>query len=138
MDRLDRRPIIPAPMRAIPETRGYLPGLAAGGFLFVAGQVGRTADLRIIEDPERQFAASFENLRLVLAEAGCGFDDIVDLTTFHVDFERHWALFRAVKDRYLPAARFPVTCVGVTALAAPGLLLEVKAIARLPADGGRA
>ena len=130
---MDRRPIVPESMLAIPRTRGYLPGLVAGGFLFAAGQVGRTRDLVVISDPEAQFVACFDNLRLVLAEAGCGFEDIVDLTTYHVAFAKHWPLFRAVRERFLPGASFPLTCVGVTALAAPGLLLEVKAIARVPA-----
>ncbi len=130
---MDRRPIVPESMRAIPRTRGYLPGLVAGGFLFAAGQVGRTPDLEVIADPEAQFVACFENLRLVLAEAGCGFGDIVDLTTYHVDLASHWPLFRAVKDRFVADARFPLTCVGVAALAVPGLLLEVKAIARVSA-----
>lgn len=133
---MNRLPIVPDAMRAVPETRGYLPGLLAGGFVFVAGQVGRTPDFRVIEDPAAQFAACFENLRLVLAAAGCGFDDIVELTTFHVDMALHWPVFREVKNRYVPHARFPITAVGVTELAVPGLLLEVKAIALAPAGEG--
>ena len=127
---MDRLAIVPDSMRASPETRGYLPALVAGGFVFVAGQVGRTRDFAVIDDPAAQFAAAFENLRLVLAQAGCGFDDIVDLTTYHVDLAKHWPVFREVKDRVLPRSRFPVTAIGVTELAVPGLLLEVKAIAR--------
>ncbi len=68
-----------AGMRRIAQEKGYAPAVRAGGLLFVAGQAGRTADLQVIDDPESQFAACFENLPLVLDAAGCGFDDIVDL-----------------------------------------------------------
>ena len=77
-----------------------------------------------------QFAACFENLRMVLAEAGCTFDDIVDITTYHVDMDGalgpHSARSRTAM---LPRGKFPWTAVGVTALAEPALLLEVKATA---------
>ena len=100
--------------------------------MFVAGQVGRTPDMRIVTEPEAQFAACFENLRTVLAEAGCTFDDIVDLTTYHVDIATHWAAFREVKSRMLPHGAFPWTAIGVSALADPAFLLEVKATACVP------
>jgi enamine deaminase RidA (YjgF/YER057c/UK114 family) len=129
---MERIHIIPAPMQAIVADKGYLPGLQVGSFLFVAGQVGRTPDLRAIVEPEAQFAACFENLRTVLAEAGCTFDDIVDLTTFHVDMATHWPAFREVKNRLMPRGKFPWTAIGVAALADPALLLEVKAIACVP------
>ena len=46
--------------------RATCPAVRVGDFVFVAGQVGRTADMQIIVDPEAQFDACFENLRLVL------------------------------------------------------------------------
>jgi enamine deaminase RidA (YjgF/YER057c/UK114 family) len=129
---MDREVIVPASMRNILVEKGYAPGLRAGGFLFVAGQVGRTADLQLIRDPEAQFIACFESLRAVLTTAGCDFADIVDLTSFHVDMDAHWQVFREVKNRVLPRGLFPWTAIGVSALAAPGLLLEVKATALVP------
>jgi enamine deaminase RidA (YjgF/YER057c/UK114 family) len=122
-------PIIPPSMQAVVETRGYLPGLRVGDIIFLAGQVGRTADMQIVTDPRAQFEAAFENLRVVLAEAGCTFDDLVDMTTYHVDMDRHWPVFREVKNRVLPRGKFPWTAIGVSALADPAFLLEVKATA---------
>ncbi|MEP7330288.1 MAG: RidA family protein [Betaproteobacteria bacterium] len=119
-------------MQNILDEKGYTPGLQVGQLLFVAGQVGRTADLQMIVDPEAQFAACFDNLRTVLVAAGCDFGDIVDMTTFHVDMDTHWPAFRDVKNRMLPRGIFPWTAIGVAALAAPGLLLEVKATALVP------
>jgi enamine deaminase RidA (YjgF/YER057c/UK114 family) len=124
-----KTPIIPPSMQSVVETRGYLPGLRVGNIVFLAGQVGRTADMQIVTDPKAQFEMAFENLRIVLAEAGCTFDDLVDMTTYHVDMDKHWPVFREVKNRVLPRGKFPWTAIGVSALADPAFLLEVKATA---------
>ncbi len=126
---MNRTPIVPPSMQSVVEQKGYLPGLRVGDFLFLAGQVGRDADMRIVVEAKAQFEAAFENLRIVLAEAGCTFDDIVDMTTYHVDMDRHWPVFREVKNRVLPRGKFPWTAIGVSALADPAFLLEVKATA---------
>ncbi|WP_348631364.1 hypothetical protein [Rhizobium sp. PP-F2F-G48] len=39
--------------------------------MYVVGQVGRTRDLQVIEDPQKQFRAIWENLRIVLEAANC-------------------------------------------------------------------
>jgi len=126
---MHKTPVVPPSMQSVVADKGYLPGLRVGDFLFLAGQVGRTIDMKIVVEPTAQFEACFENLRLVLAEAGCTFEDIVDMTTYHVDMNAHWPAFREVKNRVLPRGRFPWTAVGVTALADPAFLLEVKATA---------
>jgi enamine deaminase RidA (YjgF/YER057c/UK114 family) len=126
---MNKTPIIPPSMQSVVETRGYLPGLRVGDIVFLAGQVGRTADMQIVVESQAQFEACFENLRVVLAEAGLSFDDIVDMTTYHVDMDKHWPVFREVKNRVLPRGKFPWTAVGVSALADPAFLLEVKATA---------
>lgn len=126
---MNKTPIVPPSMQTVVADKGYLPGLRVGDLVFLAGQVGRTPDMRIVADPRAQFEAAFENLRVVLAEAGCTFDDIVDMTTYHVDMDRHWPVFREVKNRVLPRGRFPWTAIGVAALADPAFLLEVKATA---------
>ena len=54
------------------------------------------------------------------------------MTTYHVDLDRHWAVFRDVKNRVLPRGNVSVDGVGVTALADPAFLLEVKATACVP------
>jgi enamine deaminase RidA (YjgF/YER057c/UK114 family) len=128
----ERVPVIPPSMQRVVAERGYLPALRRNGFVFVAGQVGRTADMRVVADPQAQFETCFDNLRTVLAEAGCTFEDIVDMTTYHVDMAAHWPVFREVKNRVLPRGAFPWTAIGVSALADPAFLLEVKATACVP------
>lgn len=49
--------IVPISMKLIVERAGYVPAVHADNFLFCAGQVGRTSDLEVIRDSERQFIA---------------------------------------------------------------------------------
>lgn len=125
----DRQLIIPDSMSLLVERAGYVPAVKVGKTLYCAGQVGRTPDLEVIEDPEQQFRAAWENLRTVLAAGGCTFQDVVELTTFHVDLSRHMPVFRRVKDALFPRGTCAWTCIGVAELAHAGLLAEIKCIA---------
>jgi enamine deaminase RidA (YjgF/YER057c/UK114 family) len=125
----DRQLIIPAPMHRIVERAGYVPAVKVGKTLYCAGQVGRTAALEVILDPEAQFVAAWQNLRLVLEEGGCTFEDVVDMTTYHVNMSEHMAVFRDVKNRLFPRGLCDWTTIGVSELAHPGLLVEIKCVA---------
>ena len=125
----DRQIIVPDTMKLLAERAGYAPAVKVGTTLYCAGQVGRTADLQVIEDPEQQFLAAWENLRQVLAAGGCGFEDVVEMTTYHIDMNQHMQLFRQVKDSLFPRNTCAWTCIGVSELARPGLLVEIKCIA---------
>ena len=125
----DRQIIVPDTMKLLAERTGYAPAVKVGTTLYCAGQVGRTADLVVIEDPEQQFLAAWENLRQVLAAGGCSFEDVVEMTTYHIDMNQHMPLFRQVKDSLFPRNTCAWTCIGVSELAKPGLLVEIKCIA---------
>ncbi|MCR8931071.1 MULTISPECIES: RidA family protein [Pseudomonas] len=125
----DRQIIIPDSMTLLCEQAGYAPAVKVGKTLYCAGQVGRTPELAVIEDPEQQFLAAWENLRLVLQAGGCAFADVVEMTTYHVDIHRHMPTFRRVKDAVFPRGTCAWTCIGVAELARPGLLVEIKCVA---------
>ncbi|MCU1759772.1 RidA family protein [Pseudomonas sp. 14P_8.1_Bac3] len=125
----DREIVIPDAMKTVVERAGYAPAVKVGDTLYCAGQVGRTAELEVIHDPEQQFISAWENLRTVLAAGGCGFEDVVDMTTYHIDMAQHMAVFREVKNRLFPKGLCAWTCIGVSELAHPGLLVEIKCIA---------
>ena len=116
-------------MALLAQRAGYAPAVQVGATVYCAGQVGRTAELQVIADPEAQFVAAWENLRLVLAEAGCTFEDVVEMTTYHVEMRRHMDVFRTVKDRTFPRDTCAWTCIGVSELAHPGLWVEIKCVA---------
>lgn len=127
-----RTAIFPENSHASYETYGYSPAIKSGDFLFISGQVGVNRDGSAIEDVEMQFAQVFENLKQILNEAECSFDNIIDVTSFHVDMFEHFDTFAAAKQKVFTQSPPPSwTAIGVVTLADPALLLEVKAIAKL-------
>lgn len=129
-------PVIPHGMEHAVTRFGYAPGMVANGFLFMAGQLGRDDDLRVIEDPEAQMTRAWRNVIAILANAGATVGDIVDVTTFHVDLQRHLALYKRVRDGFMQGHVPPWTAIGISELSRPGLILEIKCIARLPSADG--
>ena len=127
---MDRRFIVPEGMEIIRERFGYNPGVIVGDTLYIAGQVGRDADLNVVEGAEAQYIQAFENVGRVLAAAGADFTNVVDMVTYHVDIT-DLVNFIPIKNRYIKQD-FPAwTGIGVTALAMPGLLIEIKCVAKL-------
>lgn len=123
--------VIPASMRMMYDDFHFAPAVRSGNVLLCSGQIGIGADGRAIADPEAQFDAAFAGVGAVLAEAGLGFGDVVELTTFHVGLREHLGAFMRAKDRVLPAP-FPAwTAIGVSELAFPGGLAEVRVTAQL-------
>ncbi|EOC1306713.1 RidA family protein [Cronobacter dublinensis] len=131
-----REPVFPAHRHALYEEHGYSAAIRSGDLLFVSGQVGSRADGTPEPDFDAQVRLAFENLRATLAAAGCTFDDLVDVTTFHTDPQNQFPTIMAVKQAIFPQPPYPNwTAVGVTWLA--GFDFEIKVIARIP-DASRA
>ncbi len=126
-----RRNVVPKEMEVIKERFHYNPGVkATGHLLFIAGQVGRDQNLNVIEGKAAQFVQAFENVKTVLSAAGATFDDVVDMVTYHTDM-RDLQLFMSIKDRYYTGEYPAWTGIGVTSLAMPGLMVEIKCVAML-------
>lgn len=67
----------------------------------------------------------------MLAAAGCGFDDVVDVTTFHTDPAAQIETVLSVRAEEIGDPPYPNwTVVGVNWLA--GFDFEIKVIARAP------
>jgi enamine deaminase RidA (YjgF/YER057c/UK114 family) len=116
--------------------RGYSHVVVASGQLVaVAGQVAVDESGALVGpgDSGLQAEQAFENVRRCLAAAGATFDDVVKLTYYVTDIR--WLVdIRAVRDRLFPGEEKPAsTAVQVVALAIPELLLEIDALAVVPA-----
>ncbi|MBF9030402.1 RidA family protein [Rhodobacterales bacterium HKCCE3408] len=121
-----RKVIIPKGMENIYDTYHYAPAILVGDTLYMSGQVGRDADLKVVEGTEAQFVQAFENVGKVLAAAGASFDDVVELETWFADSMADLQTFLAVKDRYF-VNRFPTwTGFAVRGFSMPGILVEIK------------
>jgi enamine deaminase RidA (YjgF/YER057c/UK114 family) len=123
--------VFPPGRRALYERNRYSPAVRASGLLFVSGQVGSREDGTPEPNLQEQVRLAFQNLNAILREAGCTFDDVVDVTVFMVDpqstFERVW---QVVPEFWGEAPHPTLTVVGVTWLY--GFDFEIKVVAKLP------
>jgi enamine deaminase RidA (YjgF/YER057c/UK114 family) len=126
-----REAIFPAGRQALYEKHQYSAAVRSGDLLFVAGQVGSREDGSPEPDYAKQVQLAFDNLAAVLKAAGCTFDDVVDVTSFHTDPEAQFETFLAVRRGVLGEPPYPTwTAIGVTWLA--GFDVEIKVVARIP------
>jgi enamine deaminase RidA (YjgF/YER057c/UK114 family) len=103
-----------------------------GTTIYIAGQVALDAGGVVVApgDLGGQTRQVFLNLQTALAAADAGFQDIVKLNTYIVDYRPELRdVYRAVRNEFLPADPPASTLVGVQALAQPEFLIEVEAIA---------
>ena len=121
----------------VSQPTGYTHVVRADGAqtVYISGQIAINAAGEVVGEGDlaKQANQVFENLRTCLASAGAGFEDVVKFTTYVVNFKSEdRAIVAAARQKYLPAANPPAsTLVGVQALALPGLMIEIEAIAVL-------
>lgn len=119
---------------APPSTLPFSPGLIAGPFVFISGQVGVDPATGRLAGPDvqAQTRQTLENVRTLLAQAGLTLADVVKTTVFLTrieDFAAMNAVYREFFSEPLPTR----STVGVAALARPELVVEIEAIALRPA-----
>lgn len=113
----------------------YTQVVAAKGnrVVFVSGQVSQDAEGKLVApgDLAGQARQVYANLRLALKGAGATPADVTKLTTFVVGYKpEHRRLIAEARSTVFRAGELPAsTLVGVQALAEPGYLIEVEAIA---------
>ena len=131
--------------RRAPEPVGAFPhAKRVGNFLFLSGigprlrgskeipGVTRDASGNIVSyDIEKQCRAVFENVRLVLEDAGVGWNDIVDVIVFLTNMKKDFAIYNKLYAEYFAGENKPNptrTTIEITALPTP-IAIELKVIA---------
>ncbi|MBX6327167.1 MAG: RidA family protein [Pseudolabrys sp.] len=108
-----------------------------GRTIYCAGQLGVDRNNAFVGAPgdfRAQCAQAFDNMTRALEAVGASWRNVVKINNFLVDIERNMAAFREVRDRYVDPKTPPAsTTIGVPALARPGGLFEIEAVAVLPA-----
>jgi len=111
-----------------PPVGPYSPGMEAGGFIFLSGQIPLLPDGALVEgDIQAQVKQSLENLKGLLEQIGLEMKAVVKTTIFLTDM----ADFQAVNEIYANyfSAPFPARST-VAVLALPkGANIEIEAIA---------
>ncbi|MFF2277766.1 RidA family protein [Agromyces sp. NPDC058126] len=123
--------------------RGRFPhAKVAGDLVFVSGTSSRRPDNTIAGAEADEFGATrlditvqtravIENLREILAEAGCRLEDLVQATSYLVDMN-DFAAYNAVWAEYFDEQGPTRTTVAVHQLPHPHLRIEIQAVARRP------
>lgn len=98
--------------------------------VFASGQTAMSGEGEIVGagDFEAQTRQALENLRTVLEAAGASLESIVKLTVFVTDIQ-NLRDYGRIKSDFIQGPQPASTAVQVSALALPGLMVEIEAIA---------
>lgn len=105
----------------------------AGELLHVSGIVAVDGGGNLVggADVAAQTRQVFENMRAVLAAAGCGFEDVVKVTVFLTDIDDR-PLINPVRQEVFGTTRPASTLVEVPRLAVDGAKVEIECVALIP------
>ena len=139
-ERIARDHISAVQPRTLAKPQGFSYGyeVKRGRIVFIAGQVARDADNRVVGkgDLVAQFRQVCANIQAVVNAAGGDMGDIVKLTIYVLDVDAYkqrlreiGAVYREYFGKHFPA----MTLVGARDLfdAADGCLLEIEGVAAL-------
>lgn len=134
----DTRFINPENMFVPPGYTQVVETTTPGRIVHIAGQMGIDKDGRLPGDFRAQAIQTFENLKSALAAVGGSMEDIVKLNNYLLDIA-YLPIIRDVRVSYLKSDTPPAsTTLQVSGFALVGALLEIEAVAILPAKPARA
>ncbi|MEA2833982.1 MAG: hypothetical protein QOG66_2184 [Methylobacteriaceae bacterium] len=101
--------------------------------IYISGQVAVDESGTLVGpgDLAAQTTQTMRNVGLVLTAAGAGFADVVKITTYVVNYAlEHRAVISKARAPFFAGGEPPAsTLLGVSALAVPGWLIEIEAVA---------
>ena len=110
----------------------YSLGVRSGNLIFVSGTVGWRPDGSVPADLREQCRQMYENVRRVLRAAGSSLEHVVSTTTYLVNASDYRTL-NEVRAQYFAKDPPASAVVVVKELVRPDLLVEVEAVAEIPA-----
>jgi enamine deaminase RidA (YjgF/YER057c/UK114 family) len=117
--------------RRFQEEWGYADAIIVGDVVYLSGVVVGQRDG---ESLEAAYDRAYRHIGAILTRAGVGWDDVVDITTFHTDVTTQMPAIVAVQRRYIQAP-FPAwTAIDVDRLIPDRGITEIKIVARRPAN----
>lgn len=125
--------VVPPPWEAFYQASRIPAAVRVGDTLYVTGHTGESADGAFPEDVEEQVRGTFRNVTLTLAEAGMGWADVVELTSYHVGLRSQFPepVF-GVAAEFLTEPYPAWTAAGVTELFDPDAVIEISCVAVVP------
>ncbi|MGA9581472.1 MAG: Rid family hydrolase [Allosphingosinicella sp.] len=116
--------------RKFQEEWGYSDAIVAGDTIYLSGiVVGRQGG----EPLEAAYDRAYDQIGAILKRAGAGWDDVVDITSFHTDIVAQMPAIVAAHKRRVTAPYPAWTAIDVDRLIPEGGITEIKIVARRPA-----
>lgn len=111
----------------------YTDAVLSGDLLFISGIAPIDCDDQIVApgDVVGQTDFVLNTMGKILTQAGGGFEDVLRVTVYLIDVS-HRAQINPVRQKYFGKTLPASTLIQVSALAVPGMLVEIEAVARLP------
>ncbi len=122
--------VIPPGSEKTYERFHFAPATKVGNTIYCSGVIGSEGS-SVPDDAADEFGLAFKGVGEVLAAAGATFDDVVEMTSYHVDMSQHLAAFMGAKDAAISEPYPAWTAIGCTELAFPGARVEIKVTAVL-------
>jgi 2-iminobutanoate/2-iminopropanoate deaminase len=111
----------------------YTDAVRFGDVLYVSGVAPLDREGRLVggDSAAAQTRQIFENMKAILDRAGATFDDVLRVTVYLTDVNDR-TVINPVRREYFGDARPASTLIEVSALAVPGMKVEIEAIVGLP------
>jgi len=117
-------------LNKVQQDWGFADAIVTGDTIFLSGVV---AGLRPGEtDLKLPYERAFQAIGKVLERAGAGWDDVVDITSFHTDLTTQMPAIVAVKKEYIRNPPPAWTAIQVSRLIPNNGITEIKIVAKLP------
>jgi enamine deaminase RidA (YjgF/YER057c/UK114 family) len=102
-----------------------------GDMVRLTGHTGTLADGSFPASVDGQVRQTFNNIGSTLAEAGGSWDDVVELTSYHIGLRAQSGMILDIAGEFLTDPYPAWTSVGVTELYEPDAVIEISCIAMI-------
>ncbi|WP_046243323.1 Rid family hydrolase [Hymenobacter terrenus] len=110
---------------------GYAQALKQDGTVWVAGQFGHDEQGTLASGMEAQMRQTYRNIQYLLEGFGMTMADVVDEVIYVLDTKEAFAARQKLgKEVYPDPMQVPSTMVGVSGLAQPKQVVEIKVVAK--------
>jgi enamine deaminase RidA (YjgF/YER057c/UK114 family) len=133
---IDREVVIPPVWRPFYEETHIPAAVRVGDTLRLTGHTGEDADGVYPSGAVEQTRGTFRNIAITLAEAGAGWEDVVEITSYRVGLRTQAEVLLEVAQEFLQDPYPAWTDVGVTELFPPDAIVEISCVAIITAPTG--
>lgn len=119
---------------ALQEQNGFADAIITGDDVILSGVV--TEVKKGDADIEAAYTRTFEAIQQTLDRAGAGWDDVIEISSFHTDVNAQLPAFVAAKKRFVTLPHPAWTAIGITELVGGRGITETRVRAKI-ATGSR-